>query len=140
GRAFSYAEAERRVDAVVRGLIACSVEKGDRVGVLMHPRPSLLTLIAALDRLGALPVLLAPAEARVGIAAGLEAGEATFLVADPEHAARAREAFGGAVLCLGGGGPAEAVPEGVVDMEAIDPDAVALPSWYEPNPGRARDL
>jgi putative long chain acyl-CoA synthase len=140
GRAFSYADAERRVDAVVRGLIACSVQRGSRVGVLMHARPSLLTIIAALNRLGALPVLLDPAEARVGIAAGLEAGEATFLVVDPEHAARAREAFDGAVLCLGGGGPAAAVPEGVVDMEAIDPDSVALPSWYEPNPGRARDL
>ena len=25
-------------------------------------------------------------------------------------------------------------------MERIDPDAVALPAWYEPNPGRACDL
>ena len=25
-------------------------------------------------------------------------------------------------------------------MERIDPDAVALPAWYRPNPGRARDL
>ena len=25
-------------------------------------------------------------------------------------------------------------------MERIDPDAVALPAWYEPNPGRAGDL
>ena len=29
---------------------------------------------------------------------------------------------------------------GLIDMEQIDPDAVKLPAWYRPNPGRARDL
>src|SRR5690606_17302039 len=28
----------------------------------------------------------------------------------------------------------------VDDMEAIDPDQVPLPGWYEANPGRAQDL
>ena len=28
----------------------------------------------------------------------------------------------------------------MIDMERIDPDAVELPGWYRPNPGRARDL
>jgi putative long chain acyl-CoA synthase len=32
------------------------------------------------------------------------------------------------------------LPAGVVDLEAIDPDTVALPAWYRPDPGRARDL
>ncbi len=27
-----------------------------------------------------------------------------------------------------------------IDMEQIDPDAVPLPRWYHPNPGRANDL
>jgi putative long chain acyl-CoA synthase len=44
------------------------------------------------------------------------------------------------VLVLGGGAaPRDLGPE-VVDMERIDPDEVALPGWYRPNPGRARDL
>jgi putative long chain acyl-CoA synthase len=32
------------------------------------------------------------------------------------------------------------LPAGVVDLEAIDPDTVALPAWYRPDPGLARDL
>jgi putative long chain acyl-CoA synthase len=38
GRAFTYLEANRRVDAVVRGLIACGVRPGDKLGVMMSPR------------------------------------------------------------------------------------------------------
>ncbi|HEX8112023.1 MAG TPA: AMP-binding protein, partial [Kofleriaceae bacterium] len=37
-------------------------------------------------------------------------------------------------------GTRRVLPAGVVDLEAIDPDAVALPAWYRPDPGRARDL
>ena len=59
-RAFSYAEADRRVDAIVRGLIARGVTAGMRVGVLMDGRPTYLSLIAALNRLGAVAVLFKP--------------------------------------------------------------------------------
>ena len=47
------------------------------------------------------------------------------------------------VLVLGGGENRDLnVPDdsNVIDMEKIDPDAVALPGWYRPNPGFARDL
>jgi putative long chain acyl-CoA synthase len=47
------------------------------------------------------------------------------------------------VLVLGGGENRDLEPHGntnVVDMERIDPDVVALPGWYRPNPGFARDL
>jgi putative long chain acyl-CoA synthase len=40
GRAHTYADADRRVNAIVRGLIACDVKPGARVGVLMQGRPS----------------------------------------------------------------------------------------------------
>jgi putative long chain acyl-CoA synthase len=46
----------------------------------------------------------------------------------------------GEVLVLGGAHEERALPSGVTDMELIDPDAVELPGWYEPNPGCARDL
>jgi putative long chain acyl-CoA synthase len=140
GRAFSYADAERRVDAVVRGLHDRGIRPGDRVGVLMGPRPSLLTLVTALNRLGAISVLLDPTENRVSLETGVEAGGVKHLVTDPEHAARARKAFEGPVLSLGGGGPAASLPTGVFDMESIDPEAVALPPGFEPNAGRASDL
>ena len=40
----------------------------------------------------------------------------------------------------GGGGPRDLGVPLTTDMEQIDPDAVELPSWYRPNPGRASDL
>ncbi len=141
GRAFSYADSDRRVDAVVRGLFACGVGTGDRVGVLMHGRPTYLSIVTALNRMGAVAVLLSPEMKRIGLTRALELGEVQHLIADPDNAARAQEAFGGKVLVLGGPyGEARVIPEGAIDMETIDPSAVRLPASYEPNAGRAADL
>ena len=139
GRAFSYAEANLRVDNVVRGLLACGVRRGDRVGVLMDGRPSYLTMVTACSRLGAVAVLMSPRldDRELGLALGLT--PLRFLVADPSGARRARAAFPGHVLVLGGGAGRELEAD-VIDMEAIDPAAVAVPAWYRPNPGRAGDL
>ncbi|MGE5180656.1 MAG: alpha/beta fold hydrolase [Acidobacteriota bacterium] len=162
GRAFTYAEANRRVDAVVRGLIACGVKPGMRVGVMMKSRPSHLSVVAACSRLGAVSVLMSPDTSEDMIARALELGEAEMLIVDPDGAARARAATSLKVLVLGGvGEPAPRVtdprapgaspageapgakrvlPPGVLDMETIDPAAVTLPAWFKPDAGRARDL
>jgi putative long chain acyl-CoA synthase len=144
GRAFTYADANRRIDAVVRGLIACGVRAGQRVGVLMQSRPSHLSVVGALSRLGAVAVLFSPETPDSALPRAFEAGEIEMLVVDPDIATRARATFGGKVLMLGGvgepAGSGRSVPAGVIDMEAIDPAAVALPTWYRPDPGRARDL
>jgi putative long chain acyl-CoA synthase len=147
GRAFTYADANRRVDAVVRGLIACGVKPGQRVGVMMQSRPSHLSLVTALNRLGAVAVLLSPDTPDDVLPRALDLGEAEVLITDPESAARARAAIGGKVFVLGGVGEVPAtpgkgrhLPAGVIDMEAIDPEAVALPAWYRGDAGRARDL
>jgi putative long chain acyl-CoA synthase len=143
GRAFTYAEANRRVDAVVRGLIAVGVRPGQRVGVMMRSRPSHLSMVGALSRLGAVAVLLSPETPDAALSRALDVGELEVLVTDPDAAARARTAFGGKLCVLGGVGDSRdrrALPPGVIDMEAIDPGAVPLPPWYRPDPGRARDL
>jgi putative long chain acyl-CoA synthase len=147
GRAFTYAEANRRVDAVVRGLIACGIKPGMRVGVLMKSRPSHLSVVAACSRLGAVAVLLAPDTSDEMLPRALELGEVEALIADPEAADRARAATRGKVLVLGGiGEPAVAsgsprvLPPGVIDMESIDPSAVTPPAWFKADAGRARDL
>jgi putative long chain acyl-CoA synthase len=147
GRAFTYADANRRVDAVVRGLIACGVRAGDKVGVMMKSRPSHLSVVTAINRLGGVAVLLSPATGDDLIARALALGEAEILIVDPDSAARARAAIPGKVLVLGGvgevpwqPGASRELPPGVVDMEAVDPDAVAVPAWYRPDPGRAREL
>jgi putative long chain acyl-CoA synthase len=147
GRAFSYGDANRRVEAVVRGLTACGIRIGDRVGVMMKSRPSHLSVVAALNRLGAVAVLLSPATPDDLLALALALGEAEILIVDPDGAARARAAIAGKVLVLGGVGevpwqPGErrVLPAGAIDLEAIDPDRVTLPAWYRPDPGRACEL
>ena len=136
-RAHTQAAVKRRIDNVVRGLLSLGVRPGEHVGVLMRTRPSALVVVAALNRLGAVGVLLRPDGA---LARELELGQTTRVVADPELAAGATAAGAAAVLVLGGGAQPRALGGGLVDMERIDPDAVTPPDWFSPNPGRAGDL
>ena len=53
GRAFPYSQANRRVDAVVRGLLSIGVRQGEHVGIYMNSRPSALAFAAAVSRVGA---------------------------------------------------------------------------------------
>lgn len=146
GRAFTYGEANRRVEAVVRGLIAAGVRTGQRVGVLMASRPSHLSAVTALSRLSAVAVLMSPNTSDAMLPRVLDLAEAEIIITEPEAALRVRGAFAGKVLALGGVGEAtastgpRALPPEVIDLEAIDPETVPLPGWYRPNAGRARDL
>jgi putative long chain acyl-CoA synthase len=151
GRAFSYAEADRRVDAIVRGLIDRGITAGMRVGVLMAGRPTYLSLVAALNRLGATAVLFKPHESLDALVNAVVQIELAALICDPPNVTDALAAWTAKranvpappvreVLVLGEGRRARALPAGVFDMETIDPDLVELPDWYVPNPGRAADL
>jgi len=140
GRAFSYRDADRRVSYVVNGLWACGVRPGARVGIFMDNRPSYLTMVAAVSRIGAVSVLMGPNMSRLTLREAMSLGKVEIVVADPERGQDAREAFGGPVLVLGGGAGARTLANDIIDMEAIDPDSVELPDSFEPNPGRAADL
>ncbi len=137
GRGHTYGAANERIDNVVRGLIKIGVRRGSHVGVLMDTRPSALGVIAALNRLGAVAVILRPDG---WIQREVELGRVGRIVADPEHGEQAAAIDTMPVHVLGGGGGPRDLGSAVDDMEAIDPDAVPLPGWYEPNPGRAQDL
>lgn len=138
GRVHTYEAVDQRINNVVRGLISVGVRQGDRVGVLMETRPSALVAIAALSRLGAVAVLVPPDG---DLAEATRLGGITEILTDPTNLDRARE-LPIQVLVLGGGEhrdlhlPADT---DVIDMEQIDPDAIELPGWYQPNPGLARD-
>ena len=139
GRVHTYEAVDRRINNVVRGLIGVGVRQGARVGVLMETRPSALVAIAALSRLGAVAVLMPP-DADLADAARL--GAVTDVIADPVSLDAARK-LPLRVLVLGGGEARDLDLGGdadVVDMEKIDPDVVAMPGWYRPDPGFARDL
>ena len=137
-RAYTAADFNERIDNVVRGLIAIGVRQGERVGVLMGARPSVLAIVVAINRLGAVAVMLRP-DGDVAREAGL--GQVKRIIADPERVALAAGLGSVPAFVLGGGrGPRDLGIPMTTDMEQIDPRAVAVPGWYEPNPGRAGDL
>jgi putative long chain acyl-CoA synthase len=137
-RAYSADDINDRIDNVVRGLISIGVRHGELVGVLMGPRPSALAIAVAINRLGAVAVMLRP-DGEVAREARL--GQVRRIIADPERAALAAGVEGAQVFVLGGGGgPRDLGVPSTTDLEQIDPRSVPLPKWYEPNPGRAGDL
>ena len=124
GRGHTYEAANERIDNVVRGLLKIGVRRGAHVGVLMDTRPSALGIVAALNRLGAVAVLLRPDGT---LSREISLGGVTRIIADPEHRDLARSADAVPVHVLGGGGGPRDLGSAVDDMEAIDPDAVELP-------------
>jgi putative long chain acyl-CoA synthase len=137
-RAYNAREINARIDNVVRGLIAIGVRRGEHVGVMMGTRPSVLALVVAISRVGAVSVLLRPDG---DVAREAELGQVQRIIADPERAPLAAGLGLVHTFVLGGGGgPRDLGVPVTTDMEQIDPDAVALPRWYRPDPGRARDL
>jgi putative long chain acyl-CoA synthase len=137
-RAYSAREVEERIDNIVRGLISIGVRQGEHVGVLMVPRPSALALVAALNRLGAVCVLLRPDG---DTAREVALGQAQRIIADPERASQAAGLGTLHTFVLGGGRrPRDLGLELTTDMEQIDIRDVRMPKWYRPNPGRAGDL
>lgn len=138
-RVHTNAAVDARIENVVRGLISVGIRPATRVGVVMETRPSALVTLAALSRIGAVAVLLAPES---DLTSALEQTGTVILVSDPENVRHA-VATGARVLVLGGGDSRGlAVPDGtdLVDLEQIDPQRVRLPGWYRPDPGRAREL
>ena len=137
-RAHSSREINERIDNVVRGLISIGVRQGEHVGVLMGVRPSALAVTVALNRLGAVAVLLRPDGDTEREA---ELGQVQRIIADPERASMvAGLATVHTFVLGGGGGPRDLGIPLTADMEQIDPGRVRLPKWYRPNPGRAGDL
>ncbi len=139
GRAFSYADADKRVTNVARGLWQCGIRPGDHVLVVMSSRPSLLSMTTALNRIGAV-ALVAPPDARDDVLAKVIADGVKAVASDPDHGARLSKLSDRPVLVLGGGGQTRALAPGLTDMEAIDPDKVDLPATVTESAGRARDL
>jgi putative long chain acyl-CoA synthase len=132
GNVYDYAAINERVDRVVRGLISDGVTPGERVGVLMDTRPTGLAVITALNRLGAVAVLLRP-DSDTALEARL--GEITRVITDPNNAHAAPPGLPVQVFLLQG---ARVPLDGINELEVEAP--IPMPDWYVRNAGRANDL
>ncbi len=139
GRAFSYAAADTRVTNVTKGLFAQGVRPNQRVGVLMASRPSFLTMVTALARLGAVAVLAPPSSSPASLRAAFEREEVRFLAADAEHMQLAEAVTNAPVLVLGSG-TRSALGARTVDLETVDPEPIKIPSTIPLGRSRAADL
>ena len=140
GRAFSYKQVNERVEGVARGLIHCGVRPGERVAVLMKRRPSYLSAVAALNRIGAVSVPLGTDDPLELHRHALDVARTRYLVTDPENAGYAKSLGHGPVLVLGGGPIRPTLPDGVVDMERIRLEQLPAPPGHVPNAARGREL
>ena len=140
GRAFSYRSADERVTHVTKGLFDCGVTRGARVGIVMQGRPSLLSAVCALNRMGAIAVVAPPDASDAALTRALQAENVSAVMTDPENATRVQALFP-RVLVLGGVGNSaqRTLPVGVVDMESIDTAGMALPAGFTPAAGVAHD-
>ncbi|HSV39615.1 MAG TPA: AMP-binding protein [Nocardioidaceae bacterium] len=133
GFVYSYADINERVDRIVRGLVLRGVEPGERVGILMATRPTALALAAALNRMGAVAVMLRPEE---DTELDAKIAEVSRVFVDPANSDVAPVGVPSEVFLLRVGNEFDDVT--VNALEVLDD--VPLPSWFSRNGGRAEDL
>lgn len=141
-RAFSYAEANRRVTQIAAALHASGIRPQQAVGLLMDNHPDCLTALAALSRLGAVAVVFNPAahglafEHAIGVT-----GVRELILGPPSHGRR--DIGGLRRLLIGAVDPQAAVQtsdETAQDTVLLDRLRADWPAELAPNPGRAADL
>ncbi|MFA5685223.1 MAG: fatty acid CoA ligase family protein [Lysobacteraceae bacterium] len=89
GIELSYAELDRRSDAIAAGLGAAGITRGMHAALMVRPSPELFLLMFALFKLGAVPVLIDPGIARKALKQCLdEAAPQAFIGIPLAQAAR----------------------------------------------------
>ncbi|MGM0578593.1 MAG: alpha/beta fold hydrolase [Myxococcota bacterium] len=142
GRAYTWDQANRRVNQAARVLAGQDVAPGHHVGIYMGNHPDFLTVVAALSRLGAVAVPINSEAPGRTLAHALEAGHVDALVTDPARADRAARVVGERPLLVIGAAEVQRVPpEGAVDLDRLVARASADPIIERPaDPGRGGDL
>jgi len=137
GKAYTYREADARVNQVLRALVASGLKAGDHVGVLMSNSPGYLTVTVALNRLGAVAVLLNAGARGRSLEQALAAAAVDTLIADGDHAAVASSSHRLLVIERAG----QPLPDGAVDLDArLDLSSGDPPPGVPINQGRGKDL
>ncbi|MGB0589585.1 MAG: AMP-binding protein [Myxococcota bacterium] len=139
GRAFTYRQADERVTQMARVLLEQGVQRGSRVGVLMSNHPDYLSVTAAVNRLGAVSVLLNAGARGRSLSQALDTGDVSLLVVDTAHSEAGSQAAGPRhVISIQ---PLEAPEPGVTDVSALISAAEpSLPAGIRANPGLGGEL
>jgi putative long chain acyl-CoA synthase len=140
GRASSYAEVDARTSRIAGALHASGLRAGQNVGLLMENHVECLIALAALSRIGAVPVLINPAARGTALQHALRVTSVQDLILAPGSRTLS-DVPGVRRLLIGAGGKSESAagtaPPDTLDLDALEAE---LPAGFAQNPGRAADL
>lgn len=143
GRAFTFADADQRVSVIARALVATGVGVGTRVAVIARAHPDALSVIVALNRLGAVALLVAPdalaERMRASLPALLSSLDAALLVIERADLPALDPAPLDHPLALIGRAPEVALPPRSFDLEPASAHTPAAGEVPLVDPGRADD-
>jgi len=135
-RAWTYAEADARVNRFVHIFHQNGVKKGDHVGVLMDNHPDYLTAVVALNRMGAISVLFNAGLTGKSLAHAFEVAPIEAVVVDPQHAQEVA-GMNGRIFRTGQTNQAD---EGIINIvQELDPNVIDPPEGLEVNTGIGSD-
>lgn len=136
--AYSFAEANLRVNRIANALDKLGVKKGDHVGIMMDNHPDYLACLGAFSRLGVVGVLLNPGVRGDVLEHALDAGQVGMLVVAANHLEGISEVVSHDRLIVTGPGLED---DKTLSLEALVSNASdLLDSHLVGNPGRPEDL
>jgi putative long chain acyl-CoA synthase len=139
-RAYTYEQADRRVNQLAHVLRDLGVRRGRHVAVLMANHPDYLTAVTALNRIGAVAVLLNADARGASLGHAIAAGAVDAMLVDPLHTEPALAVAPALPTWVLGATSAQApVPAPALDL---DPRLPTSPTTPPPgaDSGFARDL
>ena len=136
--AFSFSEANYRVNRIANALAQEGVKPGDHVGVMMDNHPDYLACLGAISRLGAVGVLVNPGARGDVLEHALEAGAVTRVIASENHYEGVVKCVEKSQVIVTGTGSQE---DGVARLEdLVRHTSDMLDPHLVPNPGKPGDL
>ncbi len=85
GKGYTYRQVDRRVSQIADALYRAGIKPGQHIGIFMDNHPNYLAALAALNRIGAIGVLLNPNARGEVLQQALEAGRVEGIISDPSH-------------------------------------------------------
>ena len=140
GQAFTYSQADARINQILSGLVNAGIKPNMHVGIYMDNNPDFLTVLVALNRMGAVAVLLNAGIRGESLRQALTAGQVLMLITDPFHVFNCEKDLPLEKIFLLGELSAQ-LPPYIKNLEPyFEPDQESFESPYPLNPGAADDI